>query len=82
MSEINLQSLFGKLNSTSYKTVESASTFCKLRGNPYVEIVHWIAQIVQLQDSDFHMILNHYKVDQAKLSADMTAALDGLPRGA
>jgi type VI secretion system protein VasG len=82
MSEINLQSLFGKLNSTSYKTVESASTFCKLRGNPYVEIVHWIAQIVQLQDSDFHMILNHYKVDQAKLAADMTAALDALPRGA
>lgn len=82
MSEINLQSLFGKLNSTSYKTVESASTFCKLRGNPYVEIVHWIAQIVQLQDSDFHMILNHYKIDQSKLATDMTAALDALPRGA
>jgi len=36
----------------SYKAVDSALVFCKLRGNPYVELEHWVAQIVQNPDSD------------------------------
>jgi len=82
MTEISRVALFGKLNSMGYKAVEGATVFCKMRGNPYVEIVHWLAQIVQLPDSDFHRIIEHYKVDPARLSSDMTAALDALPRGA
>jgi type VI secretion system protein VasG len=82
MTEISRVALFGKLNSVGYKAVEGATVFCKMRGNPYVEIVHWLAQIVQLPDSDFKRIMDHYKIDQARLAADMTAALDALPRGA
>jgi type VI secretion system protein VasG len=82
MTEISRVALFGKLNSVGYKAVEGATVFCKMRGNPYVEIVHWLAQIVQLPDSDFRRIIDHYKIDQARLAADMTAALDALPRGA
>ena len=48
MSEITRVSLFGKLNSLAYKAIESATVFCKLRGNPYVELVHWLNQILQL----------------------------------
>jgi ATP-dependent Clp protease ATP-binding subunit ClpA len=54
--------------------------FCKLRGNPYVELVHWLHQILQAQDSDLHRIdttLRNRRV--AKLAADLTAALDKLP---
>jgi type VI secretion system protein VasG len=40
MAEIKRSILFGKLNPTAYKTVESATIFCKLRSNPYVELVH------------------------------------------
>ena len=50
MSEISRVALFGKLNPLLYKAVEGATVFCKLRGNPYVELVHWIAQILQTQD--------------------------------
>ncbi|AML50714.1 type VI secretion system ATPase TssH [Falsihalocynthiibacter arcticus] len=82
MTEISRVALFGKLNSLGYKSVEGATVFCKMRGNPYVEIVHWLAQIVQLPDSDFHKIITHYKVDQSRLASDMTRALDALPRGA
>ncbi len=28
----------------AYKAVESATIFCKMRGNPYVELVHWLNQ--------------------------------------
>ncbi len=82
MTEISRVALFGKLNAVGYKAVEGATVFCKMRGNPYVEIVHWLAQIVQLPDSDFKRIMDHYKVDPARLAADMTTALDALPRGA
>ena len=57
--------------------------FCKLRGNPYVELVHWIHQILQLQDSDLHRIVRHFELDAgARSPRDMTEALDRLPRGA
>ncbi len=82
MSEISRVALFGKLNPLLYKAIEGATVFCKLRGNPYVELVHWIAQILQTQDSDLHRIVRHFNIDASKLSADITAALDRLPRGA
>src|SRR5215469_1428493 len=82
MSEISRVSIFGKLNSLAYKALESATTFCKLRGNPYVEIVHWIHQILQQQSSDLHCIVRACALDPAALARDLTAALDRLPRGA
>ncbi len=82
MAEINRVAVFGKLNNLTYKAVEGATVFCKLRGNPYVELEHWVAQILQSQDSDWHRIVQHYKVDASALAKDMTAALDRLPRGA
>ena len=47
MSEISRAALFGKLNPLAYKAIEGATVFCKLRGNPYVELVHWLQQILQ-----------------------------------
>ncbi|HEV8378393.1 MAG TPA: type VI secretion system ATPase TssH [Tepidisphaeraceae bacterium] len=82
MAEISRAALFGKLNSLAYKAIESATVFCKMRGNPYVELVHWINQIMQLQDSDLHRIIRAFNVNPAKLATDLTAALDRLPRGA
>ncbi|MGP1254701.1 MAG: type VI secretion system ATPase TssH [Kiloniellales bacterium] len=82
MGEISRTKLFGKLNPVTYKAIESATVFCKMRGNPYVEIVHWLHQILQLQDSDLHRIARHYELDAGKLANDLTEALDRLPRGA
>ncbi|HEV7135065.1 MAG TPA: type VI secretion system ATPase TssH [Steroidobacteraceae bacterium] len=82
MSDISRVALFGKLNSLAYKAIESATVFCKLRGNPYVELVHWLHQILQLQSSDIHLIVRAFSVDPGKLARDMTEALDRLPRGA
>ena len=81
MAEINRTSLFGKLNSLAYKSVESATVFCKMRGNPYVELIHFLHMVLQQQDSDLHHIINHYELNPSRLSSDMTASLDSLPRG-
>ncbi|MBT3091695.1 MAG: type VI secretion system ATPase TssH [Candidatus Thiodiazotropha endolucinida] len=81
MSEINRAALFGKLNSLGYKAIESATVFCKMRGNPYVELVHWFHQILQLQDSDLHRIIKQFNLDPSHLAKDITETLDALPRG-
>jgi type VI secretion system protein VasG len=82
MAEISRASLFGKLNPVMFKAAEGAVTFCKLRGNPNVELTHWLFQIVNLPDSDLHRILRHFEVDTARLVADLQASLERLPRGA
>ena len=82
MSEINRSALFGKLNSLAYKAIEGATVVCKLRGNPYVELVHWIQQILNSPDSDMHHIVRYFEVDSSRLAKDLTEALDRLPRGA
>jgi type VI secretion system protein VasG len=82
MAEISRVTLFGKLNSLAYKAIEGATVFCKLRGNPYVELEHWLQQLLQLQDSDIHRIVRRFELDAARLAKDLTDALDRLPRGA
>ncbi len=72
MAEISRTALFGKLNSLAYKSVESATVFCKMRGNPYVELVHWLQQILQSQDSDLRRIIDHFDIDVARLAPNLT----------
>jgi type VI secretion system protein VasG len=81
MADISRVALFGKLDELSYRALESATVFCKMRGNPYVELSHWVHQLLQQPDSDLHRIVRHYELDAARLSRDLLEALDRLPRG-
>jgi len=81
MASISRAALFGKLNRIAYRGIESATVFCKMRGNPYVELVHWIHQILQLQDSDLHRLIRQFNLEPSRLAADITESLDRLPRG-
>ncbi|MBW4209422.1 type VI secretion system ATPase TssH [Enterobacter asburiae] len=79
---ITRKNLFGKLNVSLFKSVESATTLCKLRGNPYVELIHWLNQIYQQQDSDIRQIVRHFELDAEILERDFAQALTRLPAGA
>ncbi|MCY2964703.1 MAG: type VI secretion system ATPase TssH, partial [Planctomycetota bacterium] len=81
MREISRVALFGKLNPVAYRGIESATVFCKMRGNPYVEVIHWLHQVLQLQDSDLHRTIKNFNLDPSKLARDFTEGLDRLPRG-
>ena len=82
MAEIKRTALFGRLGALPYKAMESATLLCKMRGNPYVELVHWLQQVLQAPDSDLHRIVKYAGLDPSRIATDVTASLDKLPRGA
>ena len=59
-----------------YKALYNAVVFCKLRGNPYVELVHWLHQVMQTQDTDLHHIIKAFNIDAGQLVADTTPPVD------
>ncbi len=79
---ISRQALFGKLGATLFRSIESATSFGKLRGNPYVELVHWVHQLLQLPDSDLHRIVRHAGIERDALERDIARMLAVLPAGA
>lgn len=74
--------LVGKLNPVGVRAFKAAADAAKLRGNPYVELVHFIEQLVLSDRSDVQMIIADAGVDASRLTADMTRAVDKLPYGA
>ena len=82
MAEISRSALFGRLNPTALKAIETATSFCKMRGNPYVELVHWVHVMLQDAQNDVSAIRTAFKLDDTQLARDVVAALDQLPRGA
>ncbi|MFD9898332.1 type VI secretion system ATPase TssH [Mesorhizobium sp. NPDC059025] len=74
--------LVAKLNSLCQRAFKAAADATKLRGNPYVELVHFIEQLVLSERSDVQMIVADAGVDPGRLTADMTRAVDKLPYGA
>lgn len=82
MSKISRVDLFGKLNPLLYKAIEGATVFCKLRGNSYIEIAHWLHQLLLADDNDFHRAVRHFGIDAGTLAADLNSVIDRLPAGA
>ena len=82
MSDISRARLFGRLNTTTLKAAETATGFCRMRGNPYVELVHWLHVLLQDPRNDLGSIRIAFGLDETTLARDVVAALDALPRGA
>ncbi|WP_298289354.1 type VI secretion system ATPase TssH [Novosphingobium sp.] len=83
MTGITFEALFGRLNSTARKAIaETAFAFCKHRGNPEVQLVHWMHVLMQNPQNDFAAIRTAFSLSEDVLQRDIVAALDALPRGA
>lgn len=82
MSKLKRVQLFSKLDNQAYKALESATILCKTRGNPYVELTHWVNQILMSENTDWHEAIRFFALDEALIAKDMINAMDSLPRGA
>ncbi|NYT86479.1 type VI secretion system ATPase TssH [Pollutimonas harenae] len=81
MSDISRVELFGKLGDVMYRTLDGATTFCKLRHHSHVELVHWLHQLHHARNTDLHAIMAYFALDAAAVDAGLLKALDQLPQG-
>ena len=78
---VDLKSLIGKLNNTCRGALEGAAGLCLTRTHYDVDIEHLFLKLSEIPDIDVARILRQYEIDQARLSRDLTRALDRLKTG-
>ncbi len=79
---VKRKELVGKLNPICFKAFSDAAQATKKRGNPYVELVHFLTELADSERSDFDILLDAAGVDRHKLTGDLLRATDALPHGA
>src|SRR4030095_12388027 len=81
MAHVDLRQLVGKLNTSTRAALEAAVALCVTRTNYNVEIEHWLLKLLDQSNTDFVVLLRQCRVDQSRLAADLTRAIDALPTG-
>lgn len=77
----NMRALIGRLNPAVRGVLEGATGLCVSRTHYSVEIHHYLAKLVESDNTDATRIFRHYGVDTSKLLREITAALDKMKRG-
>src|SRR3989441_6294417 len=78
---VSLKALIGKVNDACRTALEGAAGLCLTRTHYDVDVEHFLVKLIEPADGDIARILRHYGVDQARLSRDLTRALDRLKTG-
>lgn len=81
MAHVDLKQLVGKLNSVTRGALEAAAGLCLSRTNYNVEVEHWLFKLCEPASSDFAVLLRQFGVDQSRLIADLTRAIDHFKTG-
>ena len=79
--DFNLRSLVGKLNETCRRGLESAAGLCLSRTNYTVEVEHFLQKLLEGSNTDLTRIFKQYDIDQSRLEAALTKAIDGFKTG-
>jgi type VI secretion system protein VasG len=81
MPSSNLKSLIGKLNDTCRKALESAAGLCLSQTHYEVDIEHFLMKLLEIEKTDFQLILRHFEINQDRLLSDFTQTLVGFKTG-
>ncbi len=81
MPKTNLKSLIGKLNSTCRSALESAAGLCLSQTHYEVDLEHFLLKLLEAPNTDLQKILRHFEINEARLTADLTRAMDGFKTG-
>jgi type VI secretion system protein VasG len=76
------EKLYLKLHPVAMAALEQAHGVARRRGNPYVELAHWLDALVRSDKSDLRMMFGHAEIDEAALEKDLLAELESYPKGA
>ena len=73
---------FKKLNPFAYAAMDKATERCMERGNPELELAHWMLVLAENEESDVVKIIRHFGGESSRVTTDINRFLDGMPRGA
>jgi len=77
MADISLETVTGKLNRIGYDAFIQALRQAKGAGNRNLELAHWLGHILRAERSDAALTVDHFKLDRARLTADITRVCEG-----
>lgn len=70
------RSLFGKLNLSLFKAMESATAYAKLKNHSHIELCHWFWHFWQVSNTDLHAIAAHYKLEGGQIEQELRNACE------
>jgi type VI secretion system protein VasG len=77
MADISLEAVTGKLNRIGYEAFIQAHRLARSQGNRNIELAHWLAYILQHDRSDMALTADAFKLDRARLMADIANVVGG-----
>lgn len=81
MAGLDLKGLISKLNPVCQRALEGAAGLCLSRSNYNVEVEHWLVKLLEQPGNDICLLLKHFEIDQARVLADLTKAIDRFKTG-
>ncbi len=78
---VNLKSLFGRLNETCYTAFNNAAGLCLSRTNYDVEIEHFLLKLIEADNTDFQKILRHFGINAERLTKDIMTSMERFKTG-
>jgi type VI secretion system protein VasG len=81
MPKSNLKSLISKLNGTCRNALEMAAALCLSQTHYEVEVEHFLIKLLDAPNTDLHKILRHFEINEGRLAADLTRAMEGFRTG-
>ncbi|HKD07236.1 MAG TPA: type VI secretion system ATPase TssH [Bryobacteraceae bacterium] len=79
--QVNLRSLFGKLNPATRSVMEAAAGLCVAKTNYDVEVEHVLVKLLDTVDTDAAAIIRHAEIDTARATAALNRAIDRFKTG-
>jgi type VI secretion system protein VasG len=77
----SLKPLIARLNPTCKRALETAAQLCLAQTHFAVEVQHLLLKLAGMGDGDVARLLRGFGVDAGVLAAELTRALERLPRG-
>jgi len=82
MSAPTREKLYMKLHPVAMEALEQAHAATRRRGNPYVELAHWLDALLHHEKSDLRALVERAGIDRGTLEKDILSELETYPKGA
>ena len=81
MLQVRREVVYTRLDPLPFRALQGAFELAWARDNAYVELAHWLNQIMMLPDSDLHRIAAAFDIDLGGLTRDLSQALERIRKG-